>query len=110
MLIGEYCFFPSKNKGYLVLDDFFERKGCSGPVRVQVLFLAVRDFPSCPGFSFSGAVRSGFEQFSGPGFQIFQIIKASSDALDGLPGADRWMVIESKLQKPFKHVSCSQKM
>ena len=41
-----------------------------GPVRVRVLFFPVRVVPSGPGFNFSGPVRSGFQQKSGPGFHL----------------------------------------
>ena len=35
--------------------------------------------------------------------ESFNIIKVSSDALDGLPGADRWGVIEAKLNSSFQN-------
>ena len=35
-------------------------------------------------------------------FKVFNIIKSSSDAWDGLPGADRWGVIEAKLSNSFQ--------
>ena len=38
-----------------------------------------------------------------PIFTIFKIIKSSSDAFDGLPGADRWGVIEAKLNISFQN-------
>ena len=37
-----------------------------------------------------------------PILKFFKIIKSSSDALDGLPGADRWGVIEAKFNNPFQ--------
>ena len=38
-----------------------------------------------------------------PIFKIFNIIKSSPDALDGLPGADRWGVIEAKCSNSFQN-------